>query len=364
MKAWLPILFSEWDGSFMRLAWFILFCLWHTHAWHGLHLLSTLCLLVGLTRIRLCPHICKKPAGAKAGFSHCTKMVPVKSNNDFFDTFVRTHFYHYASSGNRFCDRREGTVLSTVADRERKWSSRWVWSSTTAEPKFFPSWQFEPQATMKELPGLVFDRKKVTLHYAIHGAHQTREQILLYTHKGADQCESAWRYSIVQTETQSKKPFASVQLEKLQTLESPSVIVFWNNIHIFWPKCMCMENVINLLKSGKYRWQELKRQEVLSPNWRARIWKLRAMRAASAQAEDLFLEVCSPRTAASTTLEMVKRYCNWCCISHFLVDKYFQHYMTPQLPFYCLLFLWHILKLSVLKIHLGPHYDWSELNPG
>ncbi len=47
-----------------------------------------------------------------------------------------------------------------------------------------------------------------------------------------------------------------------------------------------------------------------------------------------------------TTLEMVKHSCNWCCISHFLVNKYFQHYMTLQLPFYYALFVWDISKLS------------------
>ncbi len=38
--------------------------------------------------------------------------------------------------------------------------------------------------------------------------------------------------------------------------------------------------------------------------------------------------------------------------------------MTPQLPIYHLLFVWHISKLSGLKnLYLGPQYDQSELSP-
>ncbi len=57
-----------------------------------------------------------------------------------------------------------------------------------------------------------------------------------------------------------------------------------------------------------------------------------------------------------TTLETVKLSCNWCCISHFLTDKYFQHYMTLQLPFHCSLFVWPISKLS------GPkNSSWTTI---
>ena len=68
--------------------------------------------------------------GRKTGFSHCTKVVPVKSHNEFFETFgqekscvisqepfceVKTHFHHDVSTHNWLCDRRvTGTVIPVV----------------------------------------------------------------------------------------------------------------------------------------------------------------------------------------------------------------------------------------------------------
>ncbi len=50
------------------------------------------------------------------GFSHCTKMVPVKSHNDFSRPLVH-HFYRDASSYDMFRDRRVVEICLGPSER-------------------------------------------------------------------------------------------------------------------------------------------------------------------------------------------------------------------------------------------------------